>query len=315
MTDIAHAPIAKPENLSHDLAVSAYRWTSHTPEDRARRDQQAYADDVNGLHADLLRHAATEGQKALLAEEMERYRQGYLRLYTACLHSHSRVASSMITGPANFPVRQQQKRGQAADSRRDEFLQWRDRARKAIERKLLDARPEEAKADARWTELERDITSSLAEIAAIDERGSPSTRALFVGSIAGKVERLAQAGEAALVGKALAQVREYNAAHKKPAISERHGFWRLAEAAERKALEHDAALGKEPEVIGKAEGVEIVVDAQADRVRIVFAAKPSVEMIGRLKAEAWKWAPGEGAWQRKLTEAARHSAKRITGLA
>jgi hypothetical protein len=37
-------------------------------------------------------------------------------------------------------------------------------------------------------------------------------------------------------------------------------------------------------------------------------------MIGKLKSEAWRWAPIEGAWQRKLTEAAKHSAMRITGL-
>jgi hypothetical protein len=306
--------IAKPEELDYQLAYRAHANTSHVPEDRARQAQQGYADDVNGFYAEMFKHAVTDQQKTLLAEEMERYRQGYLQHYGAYLASHSRVASSMITGPANFPVAQQRKRGQAADNKRDEFLEWRDRARKAIERKVLDARPEEAKQDARWQELARDIRGSLAEIRAIDEQGSPFTRTSFVNSIAGKVERLADQGEVALVEKALGLVREYNGSHKKPAISERHGIWQLGELAKQKAQQHDAALDKEPEVLAEKEGVRIVANHQADRVQIVFAARPSVEMIGKLKGEAWNWSRTEGAWQRKLTEAAKASAKRIVGL-
>ena len=59
---------------------------------------------------------------------------------------------------------------------------------------------------------------------------------------------------------------------------------------------------------------DIVANHQADRVQIVFAAKPSVEMIGKLKSEAWNWSRNEGAWQRKLTEAAKSSAKRIVRI-
>jgi hypothetical protein len=220
----------------------------------------------------------------------------------------------MITGPANFPLRQQQKRGQAADNKRDEFLEWRDRARKAIERKILDARPEEVKQDVRWQELARDIRGSLAEIIAIDEQGSPYTRTSFVNSIVGKVERLALAGDAGLVEKALGLVREYNEAHKKPAISERHSFWKLGELAKERAKQHDTALDKEPEVIAKGEGVEIIANHQADRVQIVFAAKPESVMIGALKKEGWNFSRQNQAWQRKLTEAAKESAKRIIGL-
>jgi hypothetical protein len=52
----------------------------------------------------------------------------------------------------------------------------------------------------------------------------------------------------------------------------------------------------------------------AGRVQIVFAATPSVKMIGKLKSEAWNWSRTEGAWQRKLTEAAKASAQGMTGL-
>src|SRR5438477_12117530 len=99
---------------------------------------------------------------------MERYRQGYLQRFTAYLASHANVASPMITGPARFPVARNEKRGRWADAKRDEWLAWRSRAREAIQRKLLDARPEDVKADQTWHALARDINGSLAEIEAID---------------------------------------------------------------------------------------------------------------------------------------------------
>jgi hypothetical protein len=54
--------------------------------------------------------------------------------------------------------------------------------------------------------------------------------------------------------------------------------------------------------------VKVVADPAADLVRIVFAAKPDVQLIAKLKGEAWKWSPTNTAWQRKLTDAAKASA-------
>src|SRR5205823_6753003 len=156
------------------------------------------------------------------------------------------------------------------------WLSWRHRAREAIKRKLLDARPEDVKAEQQWQPLARDIKGSLAVIEAIDAGQSPYTRSAFVNSIAGKVERLAMQGESALVEKALDLVRSYNEQHGKPAISGRHTFWSYGELARQKAAEHDARQDAEPETIGQAGGVTIIANPQADRVQIIFAAKPSV---------------------------------------
>ncbi len=232
----------------------------------------------------------------------------------AYLASHANVVSTMVAGPANFPVARMQKRSQWADNKLSGLIEWDKRAREAVKRKLLDARPEEVKADHAWRVLARDIQASLNVIAAIDAGQSPYTRSAFVNSITGKVERLARNGETELVAKALQLVTDYNANHTKPGISPRHKFWTLGQSADLAAQRTHAAQSSEPEIIAAGEGVEIVVNRQADRVQIVFATKPDVEMIGKLKAEAWRWAHSEGAWQRKLTAAAKHSAKRIVGL-
>jgi hypothetical protein len=312
MTD---APIiATVDDIDRGFASRAFNGTSFDPERRGQSRREEYANTVNGFYAELWPLATTEEQKTLLATEMERYRQGYLERMKAYLASHSSLASPMIAGPSNFPVRRMDKLNRWTDKKVDDLIEWNKRAREAVKRKLLDARPEEEKAEHAWRVVESDLAGSLSAIREIDEEGSPYTRALFVSSLTGKVERLAANGETELVAKALQLVRDYNASHKKPAISDRHRFWELGSAADLKAQRVEQAQSAEPEVIAEREGVKVVTDPAADRVRIVFAAKPDVEIIGRLKSEAWKWSPSNGAWQRKLTEAAKSSACRITGL-
>jgi hypothetical protein len=306
--------IAKPDDIAPQLAAGAYIGTSFSPEKRGEQRQKEYAEDVNGFYAELWPFAKTEQQKALLAEEMERYRLGYLSRMTAYLHSHTNVVSSMIAGPAGFPITRMQKRGQSADNKLNDLLEWRARARKAIKEKLLDAGPEEEKQAIAWRALERDLRGSLGTISAIDDGNSPYTRSSFVNSIVGKVERLANNGEVALVEKALALITDYNAHHPKPAISSRNSFWTLAETAREKAKALDAKIDKDPETVAKTDGIDIINNHHLDRVQIVFAAKPDSVMLGKLKQEGWHWSRMEGAWQRKLTEAAMASAKRITGL-
>jgi hypothetical protein len=64
----------------------------------------------------------------------------------------------------------------------------------------------------------------------------------------------------------------------------------------------------------QADGIRIVSNKAADRVQIFFPGKPDEEMRGKLKSEGWRFSPTEEAWQRKLTNAAIYSAKKITGL-
>ena len=57
----------------------------------------------------------------------------------AMLSANSRTMSSMITGPSNFPTRSNQKKLNTAQKRTEEMLEYRERALKAIRKKL---RPE-----------------------------------------------------------------------------------------------------------------------------------------------------------------------------
>lgn len=305
--------IARPEELGYDLAYASHANTSFTPEKRAKSEQQAFADDVNGFYADMLKLCTNEEQRGMIDAEILRYKENYLERYGAYLQSHSRVASSMITGPANFPVARNQKYGRWADNKFTEFKDWRTRAQDAIKSKILAARTGEEKEDAAWTALRSDMERSLKIIEGIDEGTQPWDRSAFVTSIVGKVERLANNGETGIVEKALAFVTSYNEQHEKPAISHINKFWTFNDLAKANAARL-AAPAPDAEVLHQADGIQVIANHEADRVQIVFDAIPPAETRSEMKSSGWHWSQREGAWQRKLTEAAKYSAKKIIGF-
>lgn len=313
MTTTTIPTIANIDDIDKGFAQRAFYGTSFDPAKRGEMRRQEYVEHIQGLYAELWPIAATDEQKAMLADEMERYRQNYLAKYHAYLASHSRIVSTMIAGPANFPSHRMQKYGDWTDKRLNELIEWSKRAQASIKAKLLDSRPDEVKANAEWVNLRTRMLRSLGAIKEIDEGTSPYDRASFVNSIAGRVERLAQNGEVELVEKALAFVREYNENLPKPAISSRHKFWTFADVAKQVAAKREQTTNAENSVIAKGDGFEIVGNAQINRVQIIFDAKPDQAILAKLRGAGWRWSPREGAWQRQWTDAARYSAMQLTG--
>ena len=63
------------------------------------------------------------------------------------------------------------------------------------------------------------------------------------------------------------------------------------------------------------EGGEVVINTELNRVQIIFDGKPDEEMRAKLRHNAFKWAPSQGAWQRQYTRNALYAAKEVTGAA
>jgi conjugative element/phage-associated large polyvalent protein/ParB-like nuclease family protein len=124
------------EDVPKDLATRAFQNTSHTPEERGASVQRDYVRAMEAAHERLAPLADTPEKRALLASELEGYRGGYLKRLRAYLEAHSRTASPMITGPANFPVERNRKAGNVADKRAGEFSEYQTRAVAAIAKKL-----------------------------------------------------------------------------------------------------------------------------------------------------------------------------------
>ena len=169
-----------------------------------------------------------------------------------------------------------------AISGRPELIEWSKRAGAAVRRAVLAAATGDARLDADWQPYRADFLDSLGVIPPSRRGGNAGVSPGRVRQLdRGKVERLARNGRIELVDRALDLVREYNAANKKPAITPRHQFWTFGDLARDTAERHDAevstAAADGPDVYARGDGVEIVLNVEADRVQIVFDAKPDRE--------------------------------------
>lgn len=98
----------------------------------------------------------------------------------------------MVTGPAKFNCQRNNKALDAYQNRFDEFHDWRNRFKAAMERMKEAAKPEEQKQEEAWNRLKRDIASSAQTIHDIDTgKARGYSRALFVSSILNKVSTYA----------------------------------------------------------------------------------------------------------------------------
>ena len=105
----------------HDIAYQAYSGTSFDPE--RRRDQI-----LSELQAELQSDLDELGNNA------GNYEQKYIAHARTWLECKSRCMSVMITGPANFPVARNQKANNAEERAYQDFMNWRNRYFKAVNR-------------------------------------------------------------------------------------------------------------------------------------------------------------------------------------
>ena len=289
-------------SLEHlwDAAYRAFCGTSHTPEDRADYYIRGYEEDlINDL-------------KQIPEDEQERYIAKFTDWVRTLFDKHSRVMSTMITGAANFPTSRNDKMNRYYDSAVNDFLAWREKALKAIAKRVEDSKPQEQKDDEAWKALKRDIGSSALTIIEINNGTNKySYKPLFVSSIYGKVERIAKHGDVALVEKAIAFIRELN--EKSTVITERHKFFKLADVARAVQQQQTTKSETESENI-QFDGGVIHFNNSVDRLQIIFDKKPDSEMIGKLKHSGFRWSPRFSAWQRQLTSNAKCSASRLLGV-
>jgi hypothetical protein len=296
-------------DIPTELARAAYSGVSFTPEKRAQQVQDGYNATLQSDLANLQKLIVNKPEMvATLAAEFERYRQGYRDRYLKKLASDSRCMSWMITGRANFPVRQMEKRNNIAHKRLTELLEFRKRALAVIRKTLCpELRPimsGDSDAVERLKEKIEAAEKLQAEMKAVN-----AAHKAFLKNPASL--------DASLLSDALkAKIRAY-----KPQYSwEPHPIapfemtnnnanirrmkGRLVEVGRNQAIEATEAEGEHARM----------EDCPADnRVRLFFPGKPSPEVRDRLKASGFRWTPTLGCWQAYRHEHTRQAALREVG--
>ena len=303
-------PGVSPGDIPVDLATRAYIGTSHTPEQRATQEQQFYVRNMGQVWQQLKERAKTPEECGRVGEVFESFRVQWLDRKKTLLVRRSSLVSTLVAGPSNFPVRQQEKRGMAYDKATAEFEVWHNRT---LKRALEDVRASVPKV---VSGVDPDAMQKLqAKIdKAVRLQGAMKLANSIVRSRASdekKVERLV-----AETGLSQGNAQELL----KPDFAGRIGFptYELTnnQANIRRMEGRIVEIGREQEKPAQSRefpGGSIEEDKEAGRLKIVFDSKPDVSVRERLKHAGFRWAPSQGAWQRQLNDAAREAAKRVLG--
>ena len=273
--------------LDLQTAKRAYYWTSFNPDRRAENELKEFNDTMTQIDEKFkaVINKSPEREVELL-ETCTRLKIAIKSKWEAYLHANSRVASSMITGPARFPVRSNMKRSDSARNRLGELVTFIKKIDKIIERLT---RPKFNGDD----ELARQI-ARLKELKELQDFMKLANKAVKKGK-----QSLLNAGiKESLADELL-----------KPDFCGRVGFPTFMlqnNLANIKRIEDLIASMQARKSIVEVEigGVKITPDFDENRVRIFFNGKPSQETISALKKRGFRWSPRNTAWQRQLTQQA-----------
>lgn len=275
-----------------DVAVRAYNGTSHSPERRGENERTGYADTLTADHAMLAQYADTEEKQALLADEFERYRAGYLKHYLNYLHSRNGLMSSFITGPSGFPVARMQKKHGIVEKRLNEAMEFRKRALGAIVKKLRPELRPIMSGDADAAErLQEKIEKAEAE-QALMKRVNAAHKAFLKNPASLDASDLSNSMKEHIRSYVpryswephpIAPYQLSNLSANIRTMKQRLvGLTRAKEAPERVEARDNARLE----------------DVPADnRIRLFFPGKPDEETRCKLKKNGFRWTPTLGCWQ------------------
>lgn len=269
----------------YETARRAHNWTSFNPEKRAE-SECAYFNEICAEFKD---------SPEVLAK--------FERLFLLSLAAKSRCASSMITGPARFPVERQRKASEREHKITSEMLAYIDRVRKAIKQEAYYAAHPEARpvmfGDADAIERLRDKLAALVKaqetMVAVNKivRKQPIDKAALV-ALLGSDEK----AEAILKPDCFGGIgfATFSLNNNRAEIKRVEG--RIAEIEKRKATTpKDITIN----------GVRVLENTEAMRLQLFFDGKPEQSIIAALKSHAFKWSPRNMAWQRQLTNNAIYS--------
>lgn len=275
-------------------ARQAHNWTSFDPDKRG--DQL-----INDYNEQLSEDIAELTSAGIDSDTIESYKTRYKNLFSSWLSAKSRVASPMITGPANFPVRRNEKANRSERNHYELWQEWRKRAKKAIVRK---SQPEKTYT----SELER-YRAELASMQKNHELMKEGNK---------RIKAAKKSGE---------DLTEYLTTTFKiePHMIEwtmKFGFGLTNNNANIKRVEQrikelekkESMKNETPITTYTFDGGKLIVNYEVDRLQIMFDTRPTREELDVWKDKglrSYNWSPSNMAWQRKITANAMYAVKRM----
>ena len=266
-----------PEKHKHyEQARRAYTNTSFSPEKRALSECAYFDATIAELQA-----------IGCSAEGLAKFETLFLKLLAA----KSRCASSMITGPAGFNNRRNEKANNVEHKRSLELTDYVERVKKAIDK---EKNPHKYAISSDAPEALQMLKDKLAKLVEAQETMKLANKIIKDKALL-KVERLTEvfgskeAAESIMkpdcfggIGFASFSLTNNNATIK---------------ATESRIKQLEAAAGRVTRELVIA-GVRVVENAEENRIQFYFDGKPAADVITLMKSHGFKWSPSQGCWQR-----------------
>lgn len=275
----------------YETCKRAHYATSHSPERRGA-DQCASYD------------AQIEEFKTLIGDDKARFEDVTTKFkvkFLAHMAAKSRCMSSMITGPANFPVRRAEKANESEHKRSEEVLLFIQRVKKNIDKERNPHKHGISSDDDNALEL---LETKVAKLKKNQEQMKAFNK-IVRDKKENKVERIKEATgwSEEIVNKAMEPscfntvgFETFQLTNNLANIKRLEG--RIVEITKRKAsTPKDVTIN----------GVRVLENVEDMRLQLFFDGKPEDDIRAALKSHGFRWSPTNEAWQRKLTNNAIYS--------
>lgn len=246
------------------------------------------------------------------AEEIERLYERYEAKAAAYINESNRIGamcpSVLVTGAGNFPTRKKRKQLDAYDAfyKKDwgfdkilGKLNLIGTAREPVKSNDPDAI---GKLEAKLKKLEELQTEMKAANKALrmkdTEKGDANLKAMGYSDV--RIRELREGDFCGRIGFPPYALSNNNAEIRR--VKKRIEDLKAAKEGE-PAEEREVTICGEP--------CTVVENTDNMRLQVMFDGKPDAECRTRLKANGFRWAPSQGAWQRQLTDNARHALNRV----
>lgn len=278
----------------YELAYRAYTGTSFSPEKRAQSIVDSHSQELDN-------DIKIMQDKGCDKEFIDKYKESYISHLKNWLGAKSNCISSMIAGPSNFPVRRAEKANRSEEKRGKEFIEFREKVFKSIER----------------YNKKKEIAEAGGELEVAKKKLSDLEYKQEWMKKLNKAHAAYLKNPNSLLNSDLSEEDQKRIIQYVPAYSwEKHPFAPYILTNNNAKIKNTEARIKELEKKEesktegnkefKFEGGIVVLNTELDRICITHDAIPSAEVRNQLKSNGFKWSPFNKCWMRKITDNAKY---------
>lgn len=288
-----------PKTIEHHFGLLTFN-----PDRRARLEVSELEARLEAIRDKAAALQAMAGAAPFTDETVDALCERHVTATRAYWAAEGRCASSMITGPANFPVESNRKRLETAHRRMNEVSAHLQAAQRRLERIAFPHGMGGAVRSADPDAIDK-LRAELADKQQWHEQAKAANAILRKHGAQARPHLEAAGLRADVIERAM-----WLAPNGKPwGLTTTNSNAAIRRIEDRiRGLERMKARGT---VEKETDGVRIVENAEAARLQLIFPGKPDPDTIARLKSNGFRWSPREGAWQRHLNNASRWAAERV----